>query len=576
MIAAVRWNRIYGRRGHNTLKIIRFEAPAGLFVGACLLLSTGASADWNAVALSDTVVAFGVVNTGEVDSTQMSITNFLSVPVQITDVGFDGTEFSTNLTCMELSPLTTESFDVYFTSEQNVNYTDFLHIDLAGSVRSLMVEVSAEAHHPDTYYSGTQNKWAEDLKDTLTEIIDGHTSLGYTLARDHMYSHIDNVDGWVECVYTGRTAYFSTREGANNNGFNCEHTWPQSFSGEAEPMRSDIFHLYPSDVTANSMRASLDFGIVTSATWTSGGSKLGTDSTGQTVFEPRDVHKGNVARSHFYYIIRYDGNYNGYVSPAKMEAHFRNWHVSDPVDSAEMERNEEIYALQDNRNPFIDHPEFADRISSFFGTAVRVLEPEITVSPMEVDLGTIGFDSTAYYHIAIVNSGDDSLHVSSISSTDPDFSVSMSAIGLAPKSYAYVWVGYTSGSTQADDTTTVLIASEDADEGLVEVPVTVHVTDLAGIERDDAVPGIFSLRQNRPNPFGERTTIGFELARASEVDLSVYSATGRLVSRLLDAERMLPGEHRVEFAAGGLPPGVYYCRLRAGGRVDTRLMVLLK
>ncbi len=558
------------------MKTRRFGAPAAVFAGACLLLCTGASADWNAISLSDSVVVFGAVNTGEVYSVQMSVTNLLGKPVEITGIGLDADVFSTDLTPGELSPLVPRFFNVYFTSDHNVDYTGFLGIELDGGVRSLIVEASAEAHHPETYYSATQNKWAEDLKSTLTGIIDGHTSLGYTLARDHMYGHIDNVDGWVECVYTGRTAYFSTREGANANGFNCEHTWPQSFSGEAEPMRSDIFHLYPSDVTANSMRAALDFGVVTSATWTSGGSKLGTDSTGQTVFEPRDVHKGNVARTHFYYIIRYDGNYNEYTDCPKMEAHFRNWHIFDPVDSAEMERNEEIYALQDNRNPFIDHPEFVDRISSFFGTAVRMLEPEITVSPVEADLGTIGFDSTAYYHIAIVNGGDDSLHVSSITSTDPRFSVSRSTLGLAPKSYAYVWVSYTSGTTEADDTTTVLIASDDADEGLVEVPVTVHVTDLAGIDRGYAAPGVFGLRQNRPNPFGGRTTIGFDLAVASEVGLSVYDPRGRLVSRLLDGARMTAGEHFVEFTAGWLPPGIYYCRLRACGRVDTRLMVLLK
>ena len=197
-----------------------------------------------------------------------------------------------------------------------------------------------------------------------------------------MYASIDNVGGWVECVYTGRTAYFNTRAGATANGFNCEHTWPQSFSDEAEPMRSDIFHLYPTDETANSRRADLDFGIVTTVSWTVGGSKLGTDAQGQQVFEPRDVHKGNVARSHFYYAIRYNGLYNEYVNPTKMETHLRAWHVSDPVDSAEQARNQHIYTLQHNRNPFIDHPELVDRISSFFGTATRALAPEIAVAPV--------------------------------------------------------------------------------------------------------------------------------------------------------------------------------------------------
>jgi endonuclease I len=548
---------------------------AGLLLGFCLVLSAGAAADWDSVALSDSVVSFGAVTTGETTSVQMSVTNHLGEPVQITGVDFTGDVFSTDLGLVEIQPMDSEVFDVYFFSEQNVNHTNFLTIDLSAGMRPLVAEVSAEAHHSDTYYSGTQNEWAEDLKSILTGIIDGHTSLGYTLARDYMYGSIDNHDGWVTCVYTGRTAFFNTRAGATANNFNCEHTWPQSFFDEAEPMRSDLFQIYPSDMTANTKRASLDFGVVTSVTWGMGGSKLGYDSTSQLVFEPRDAHKGDVARTHFYFTVRYDGDYNGYVNSTKMEAHLRNWHVSHPPDSLEDLRNEDIYALQHNRNPFIDHPEFVDRISSFFGTAVRVLEPEIAVAPVEIDMGTIGYEYTAHYYFAVMNSGDDSLDVSSITSTNPDFSLGSSSLQLGPMAYEYVRATYTSGSSEADDTTTIFIASEDADESLIGIPVTVQVTDLSGIERDDAVPDAFCLRQNSPNPFGERTTIAFGLAGTSGVSLSVYNTRGQLVSRLLDGDEMPPGEHHVVFETGNLPSGVYFYRLKAGGRVDTRRMVVL-
>jgi deoxyribonuclease-1 len=553
----------------------KYGVGAGLFLAMCLALSPGASAGWDSVALSDSLVAFGVVTTGETTSVQMSITNHLGEPVDITCAGATEQEFWTNLAPMELQPLATEVFDVYFTSAQNIDYTAFLSIELSGGVRPLIAELTAEAHHPGTYYSSTRNLWAEDLKDALTDIIDGHTSLGYTIARDYMYGSVDNHDGWVECVYTGRTAFFNTRAGATANNFNCEHTWPQSFSDEDEPMRSDLFHLYPSDITANSMRAALDFGIVTSVTWSQGGSKLGYDSTSQQVFEPRDVHKGNVARTHFYYIIRYDGQYDEYVDSAKMEAHFRNWHISDPVDSLEILRNEDIYALQNNRNPFIDHPAFVDRISSFFGTAVRVTEPEIAVSPVEIDMGTIGYDYTAHYFLAIVNGGDDSLHIDSMTSSNPDFVLSKSSTALYAGTYEYIRLSYTSGSIGTDDSTTVQISSDDADESLIQIPVTIHVTDLAGVEREGDSPEIFRLRQNSPNPFGERTTISFSLPRASDVRLSVYNTRGQLVRTLVHGDEMPPGEHQVVFETGSLPSGVYYCRLRAGDRVDTKRMVLI-
>jgi deoxyribonuclease-1 len=532
-------------------------------------------AAWNAVSLSDTVITFGAVSTADTHSVLITITNNLTVPVQVQNAGFEGNEFFTDLGTPEIPALSCRDFNVYFSSRQNIDHADFLRIEVSGGMRPLLAEVTAEAHYSGTYYSSTRNKWGEELKDALTDIIDDHNSLGYTLARDHMYGHIDNVDGWVECVYTGRTAYFNTRQGATENGFNCEHTWPQSFSDEAEPMKSDLFHLYPTDATANNYRANLDFGVVTSVTWSSGGSKLGTDSEGQTVFEPRDAHKGNVARTHFYYIIRYDGNYNYYTDPAKMEAHFRDWHVADPVDSAEELRNEEIYALQFNRNPFIDHPELVDRISSFFGTAVHTLEPNIAMSPGEVYMGTVAFDTTAHYYVAFMNCGDDTLNISSITSCNPDFTPDVSSLCLAPGCYEYVGVCYSSPNFETTDSTSIIALSDDCDESSIEIPVTVTVSDLSGVAPGHSVPGGLTLYQNSPNPFAGRTSIAFELGRAGKVDLCVYDTLGRLVERILDNVELAPGPHRVEFSPNGIQSGVYFCRLQTGGAVVTMRMVVL-
>ncbi|MFZ1946035.1 MAG: endonuclease [bacterium] len=553
---------------------------AAALIGAAagvLLATAGALAEtgWQAVALSDTVVSFGAVATGGTHSLALSIVNDLEEPVQVTEADFDEAVFSTDLAGMvpfEIPAQSSQGFHVYFSSAHNINYTDFLRIRVEGAIRPLVAEVSAQAQYPDTYYAATQNKWAEDLKDALTAIIDDHTSLGYNLARDSMYGSIDNVGGWVTCVYTGRTAFFNTRAGATANGFNCEHTWPQSFSNEAEPMRSDIFHLYATDETANNKRADLDFGVVTTVSWTVGGSKLGTDAYGQTVFEPRAVHKGNVARSHFYYVIRYNGAYNQYVNPAKMEAHFRAWHVSDPVDSAEQARNQHIYTLQHNRNPFIDHPELADRISSFFGVAVRALEPEIAVAPGEADLGSIGFDTTACYYLAMANTGTDTLHVSSITSSNPAFDLGAASLALAPETYAYVEIAYQSGASALHDSTVISVASDDDDEPLLEVLATVEVGDCAGTAWD--VPPSVRLYQNRPNPFARATTIPFELDRDQTVSLGLYDVKGRLVREILSGEPLPAGEHRAE-VTGRFSPGVYYYRLATADQVLTKRMLVL-
>ncbi|HVP57536.1 MAG TPA: endonuclease [bacterium] len=565
--------------GHGAADLLAYDrtGPAGL--GSPALVSLEAS--WNAVALSDSVLGFGSVTTGQTHSLGVTLTNNLDIPVDVTRAGFEESVFWTDLGPMEIPAHASHDFQVYFSSIQDVNYTDFLTIDVEAAPaggpsaigHSLVARVSAQAAYPDTYYSVTQNKWGQELKAVLTDLIDGHTALGYNTARDSMYGSIDNVAGWVECVYTGRKAFFNTRAGATANNFNCEHTWPQSFSNDAEPMRSDIFHLYPTDETANTKRADLDFGVVTSVTWTVGGSKLGTDAQGQQVFEPRDVHKGNVARSIFYYVIRYNGAYNHWENASKMESWLRIWHVTSPVDSAEQARNRHIYKLQHNRNPFIDHPELVDRISSFFGTAVHTVSPEIAVAPGDFSFGTIGFDTTACYYVAIINTGEDTLRVSSISSTNPAFTVGTGSLNLAPESFAYVAVTYASGETALTDSTKIVVSSNDSDESLIQIPASVEVGGNAGVAGRPLAE--IRLYQNQPNPFGRETTISFEIARPQPVSLTVYNIRGQMVSRILRGDWQAAGRHEVHFTAAGLPPGVYYCRLAAGGKVETKSMLFL-
>lgn len=76
-----------------------------------------------------------------------------------------------------------------------------------------------------------------------------------------MFETIDDYGGdTIECVYTGRKIRATNRTEAQNQNFNTEHTWPQSFFNELEPMRSDLYHLYPTDETANNVRSNFDFG----------------------------------------------------------------------------------------------------------------------------------------------------------------------------------------------------------------------------------------------------------------------------------------------------------------------------
>jgi hypothetical protein len=83
------------------------------------------------------------------------------------------------------------------------------------------------------------------------------------------------------------------------------------------------------------------------------------------------------------------------------------------------------------------------------------------------------------------------------------------------------------------------------------------------------------LYPNQPNPFCRKTTISFDLDRPQSVELAIYNIRGQVVSQILKGERLAAGRHEVLFTATGLPSGVYYCRLAAAGRIQTRSMLFL-
>lgn len=195
-----------------------------------------------------------------------------------------------------------------------------------------------------------------DLRTALQTATGTMKSCTYTRAREILFSRIDDHDGGVTCVYTG--AFFAIPDYPPDwNLVNTEHTWPQSQGAELPPEECDLHHLYPVDATANQKRGDTPFGEVSgSVSWSSGGSQLGEDAGGQTVFEPRDDHKGNVARSMLYFAVRY-----GEALPADELATFRAWHQADPTDAREIERTFQIDREQDNANPFVVCPGLAER-----------------------------------------------------------------------------------------------------------------------------------------------------------------------------------------------------------------------
>lgn len=234
---------------------------------------------------------------------------------------------------------------------------------------------------PEGYYAGTEGKTGEELKHTLHTIIRGHTRISYSA----VYTALQDTDEDplnpqnVILLYTGRSQHEDYQDhgstynyeqfgGTYNDAWNREHVWPKShgFPNEADTAYTDIHHLRPADRTVNSARGTKDFD------WGTIRHDEATDCFyTNEAWEPRDAVKGDVARMIFYMTVRYE-NHNtydlemvDYTGTSDYSPHLGKkstlleWHFQDPPDDFERRRNDVIYGIQHNRNPFIDHPEFA-------------------------------------------------------------------------------------------------------------------------------------------------------------------------------------------------------------------------
>ncbi len=199
-----------------------------------------------------------------------------------------------------------------------------------------------------------------------------HMPVGYNNARVILFGELHNKKDsngqFVEDVYCQKKFYFREVDDVSHMGneVNIEHTWPQSkFSSRfgKDLQKSDLHHLFPTDSSANSRRGNYNFGNVSESedeldVNQCNSSRLG-HHEGDMIFTPPTQHKGNVARAIFYFAVRYQMD----IPPSEERA-LREWHKNDPVDEQERIRHELISKHQFVRNPFIDFPELADKISN--------------------------------------------------------------------------------------------------------------------------------------------------------------------------------------------------------------------
>ena len=257
--------------------------------------------------------------------------------------------------------------------------------------------IALNAQAPTGYYNGAAGLDDFALKTALKNIIDdvddgnGQPFHDNTITYGQLWSLYTTSDvrsdGKVWDMYSQCNFTFGTDQDTGTGGatecdkYNREHTFARSWFGNDTnlPIFSDAFHVVPADKRVNAIKGNYAFGEVASPNYTSlNNSKRGNSSivgSEPIVFEPADEFKGDFARGFFYVAVRYedliagwetldpngdsilDGSSNKVFEQWALDMLY-DWHINDPVSQKEIDRNNAIFVHQDNRNPFIDNPQW--------------------------------------------------------------------------------------------------------------------------------------------------------------------------------------------------------------------------
>lgn len=231
--------------------------------------------------------------------------------------------------------------------------------------------VSTTGENIGNYYNGISSASAT-LSDDLRALINPHTQITYFMYKQTMMNEFEirdttNGQSVVTCVYSGENKVFNDPFDWTPVGYSREHTFAHSWmptwpaDNPEQPEYTDQHNLFPTNLNdANTPRSNLPFGeIVGTPVFNYLEGSVGTNSDGQMVYEPRDSHKGNLARAIFYMIVSYDFPLIGDLDSDKQkEDLLKDWHWGDLPDNREIARHEYVYDLQGNRNPFIDSVDF--------------------------------------------------------------------------------------------------------------------------------------------------------------------------------------------------------------------------
>ena len=234
------------------------------------------------------------------------------------------------------------------------------------------------------YYTPVDGvKGGSTLKNALYELIKDHKKISYGSGEDKTWGAFYTTDAVVENgqrrvldMYSAEKRYFGNK-GSAVSGMNIEHSVAKSWwGGNQNNAYCDLHHLNPSDQNANSRKSNYPLGELTSVSWDNGVTFVGkanVDGSSMNAFEPCDEYKGDFARTYMYMFtcyqdltweytwMNYEKSTYPTLKPWAVELLLK-WHKQDPVSTKEVNRNNAVYAVQGNRNPFVDYPQLADYV----------------------------------------------------------------------------------------------------------------------------------------------------------------------------------------------------------------------
>lgn len=252
----------------------------------------------------------------------------------------------------------------------------------------LLIPCAVVAGIPDGYYANANGKKKAALKAAMHDIIQPKKVLSYGSGPNSTWSGFYRTDrtsdGYVIDRYSPRSEWvkFSSSASASSasapSGMNIEHSFPKSWwGGSSNNAYKDLFNLMPSESGINSDKSNYAMGKVTNVNVNNGSTKVGTGPTSsgsKKLWEPADEWKGDFARDYFYMVTTYSNltwtsngldmlESNDYPTMQKWAyTLLLQWARQDPVNEIERKRNDDVYGIQMNRNPFVDFPNLAEYI----------------------------------------------------------------------------------------------------------------------------------------------------------------------------------------------------------------------